>query len=66
MEALFLLIPLSLLAFGVALWIFIQMSRSGQFDDVEGQGYSILMDDDSSAPHNDAPVNPKTQKPAGA
>lgn len=48
MEALFLLVPLSLLAFCLALWIFVRMTRNGQFDDVEGHGYSILMDDDNA------------------
>ncbi len=49
MEALFLLIPLSLIALGVAIWIFLRMNGSGQFDDTEGPAYSILLDDDDPA-----------------
>ena len=47
MESLFLLIPLSLgLVFliGVIFWWSL---KSGQFDDLEGPAYRILMDDDT-------------------
>jgi len=50
MLALNLLLPLSLLfvlAIGVALWWAI---FSGQFDDVERLGTSILQDDDAASP----------------
>ncbi len=46
MEILYLIIPLSVfLVFliGVVFWWSV---RSGQFDDLEGPGYRILMDDD--------------------
>jgi cbb3-type cytochrome oxidase maturation protein len=46
MEALYLLIPLSLVLVGLAIWVFFSMSESGQFDDMEGPAHSILMDDD--------------------
>ncbi len=46
MESLFLLIPLSLLLVGLAIWVFLRMSDTGQFDDMEGPAHSILMDDD--------------------
>ncbi len=46
MEALYLLIPLSLLLVGLAVWLFFRMSDSGQFDDLDGPAHSILMDDD--------------------
>jgi cbb3-type cytochrome oxidase maturation protein len=45
-EALYLLIPLSLLAVAAALWLFLRMSDSGQFDDLESPGHGILLDDD--------------------
>lgn len=47
MEALFLLIPLSVvvvLALVVVLWWAV---AAGQFDDFEGPAYQILMDDDT-------------------
>lgn len=46
MEALYLLIPISLVIVAIAVWIFFRMSDSGQFDDMEGPAHSILMDDD--------------------
>lgn len=49
MEALFLLIPLSLLALLGAVWIFLRMNGSGQFDDCDSRAVSILMDDDLPA-----------------
>lgn len=46
MEILYLLIPLSLVLVAVIVWIFLWAVRSGQFDDLEGPAYQILMDDD--------------------
>lgn len=46
MEILYLLIPLSVIlvfCIGIAFWWSL---RSGQYDDLEGPGYRILMDDD--------------------
>ena len=48
MEVLFLLVPLSLLGLGVAIWLFFRMNASGQFDDDQGPAWSILLDDDSA------------------
>ncbi len=48
MEALILLIPLSLLAVGIAVAVFFRMNATGQFDDDEGPAWSVLMDDDSA------------------
>ncbi len=46
MESLYLLIPLSVvLVFLIAL-LFWWSVRSGQFDDLEGPGFRVLMDDD--------------------
>lgn len=46
MEIMYLLIPVSVvLVFLIAL-VFWWSVRSGQFDDMEGPGYRILMDDD--------------------
>ena len=48
METLYLLIPLSVVLvflIGVAFWWSL---RSGQFDDLEGPSYRVLMDDDRS------------------
>jgi len=48
-ETLYLLIPLSVVlvfAIGVAFWWSV---RAGQFDDLEGPSYRVLMDDDRPA-----------------
>ncbi|KXS39809.1 MAG: cbb3-type cytochrome oxidase maturation protein [Halomonadaceae bacterium T82-2] len=46
MSILYLLIPLSLLLLGLAVWAFFWAVRSGQFDDLEGPAHRILFDDD--------------------
>ena len=53
MEALFLLVPLSVCLVALAIWIFFGASDSGQFDDLEGPGIAVLHDDDSV--HGDSP-----------
>lgn len=46
MEILYLLIPLSvILVFAIAVTFWISV-RGGQFDDLEGPGFKVLMDDD--------------------
>ncbi|MRW90222.1 cbb3-type cytochrome oxidase assembly protein CcoS [Duganella sp. FT80W] len=46
MEALYLLIPLSVALVFIALWIFFRASDDGQFDDLVGPALRILQDDD--------------------
>jgi cbb3-type cytochrome oxidase maturation protein len=46
MEALYLLVPLSLIMVGVAIWVFFGAADSGQFDDLEGPALRILREDD--------------------
>lgn len=48
MESLYLLIPMSLVVVGVIVLILYWAVKSGQFEDLEGPGHSILMDDDVS------------------
>jgi cbb3-type cytochrome oxidase maturation protein len=46
MEILYLLVPISVVLvflIGIAFWWSL---RNGQFDDMEGPGYRVLMDDD--------------------
>lgn len=52
MESLFLLIPISLLLVGLLAWIFYWSVKAGQFDDLEGPGEAILMDDDTPKSKN--------------
>ncbi len=46
MEILFVLIPLSLILLGIAVWAFFWAVKSGQFDDLDSPAYRILLDDD--------------------
>ena len=46
MRILYLLIPLTVAVFGIAIAAFIWSVRTGQFDDLEGPAHRILMDDD--------------------
>ena len=47
MDILFLLIPVSILVLIVAIWAFVWAVKSGQFEDLEGPAYRIIMDDDN-------------------
>ena len=55
MDILLLLIPLSLVLVGVIAWIMLWAAKSGQFDDLEGPGHSVIMDDDNPPRRDDAP-----------
>jgi cbb3-type cytochrome oxidase maturation protein len=46
LKILFLLIPISLIIMGIAIWVFLWAVRSGQYEDLEGPAHRILMDDD--------------------
>lgn len=54
MEILYLLIPLSVVLVFLIGAIFWWSVRSGQFDDMEGPGYRMLMDDDRPRPLDNA------------
>ena len=49
MEALYLLVPLSIVLVALAIWVFFGAADSGQFDDLEGPALRILRDDDSAS-----------------
>ncbi len=75
MESLYLLIPLSVVLVFLIGLVFWWSLRSGQFDDLEGPGYRVLMDDDKlgdtrgdtrgDAPDLAADVNPDPARSAG-
>jgi len=56
---LYVLIPLALMLLSVAVWALIWAIRTGQFDDLESHGWSVVLDDDQKPPpeHGD-PVEP--------
>ncbi|RUO38355.1 cbb3-type cytochrome oxidase assembly protein CcoS [Aliidiomarina shirensis] len=46
MEILHLMVPIAIILVIIAIVIFFWAVRSGQFDDLERQGYNILLDED--------------------
>jgi len=46
MEALYLLVPLSIAVVFGAIWLFFRMADGGQFDDLVSPAWRILQDDD--------------------
>ena len=65
MESVYLLIPVSVvLVFGIAL-AFWWSVRSGQFDDLEGPGFKVLMDDAQPLPTVKDTVRDKEQSGNG-
>ncbi|CAM3587323.1 cbb3-type cytochrome oxidase assembly protein CcoS [Halomonas lysinitropha] len=54
MSILYLLIPLSLILLGLAVWAFFWAVKHDQFEDLEGPAYRILFDeDDNDRPKQD-------------
>ena len=70
MEILYLMVPLGLVLVGIGLWAFFWAVGSGQFDDLDSPGWSVLDDerkrqtsgdgtgDDSSRPAEQEPPRP--------
>jgi cbb3-type cytochrome oxidase maturation protein len=56
-NSLYILIPLSVLLVFVIGLIFWWSVRSGQFDDLEGPGFRILMDDDLPSESTEKPAD---------
>jgi cbb3-type cytochrome oxidase maturation protein len=46
MEALYLLVPFSVVVVFFSIWLFLNMSDSGQFDDMVGPALRVVQDDD--------------------
>ncbi len=66
MNMVYLLIPLALMLVGVAAWALIWAIRSGQFEDLESQGWSVVLDDDEKPPPGpDEPAEDDNAKEAG-
>ena len=58
MKIIFILIPLSLMLLGVAIWGFFWMVRNDQFDDLESPAWRILTDDEAPGPGSKSPDEP--------
>ena len=55
MSMVYVLIPLALMLLAVAVWALIWAIRSGQFDDLESHGWSVVLDDDQKPPGDPQP-----------
>ena len=53
MNILLVLVPVSLLLIGLAVWAFFWAVDSGQFDDLDTPGFRALDDDNQPGPKND-------------
>lgn len=65
MDILYLLIPLSLVLVFVIAALFWWSLKSGQYEDLEGPGYRILMDDDETGPPKNRSTVDSDQNAAG-
>ncbi|MFU8785439.1 cbb3-type cytochrome oxidase assembly protein CcoS [Aliidiomarina sp.] len=54
MEILHLMVPIAIILVVIAIVIFFWAVRTGQFDDLERQGYSVLLDEDNEQPKSAA------------
>lgn len=53
MESLYILIPVAIALVFIAVGVFVLAVKSEQFEDLERQGMSILLDDDDTPHHED-------------
>ena len=50
MSMLYVLIPLAVVLLAFAIWALIWAIKTGQFDDLESHGWSVVLDDDQKPP----------------
>ena len=58
MEILFLMVPLGMVLVGLGIWAFFWAVGSGQFDDLDSPGWTVLGDEDppkASPPEDEVP-----------
>jgi cbb3-type cytochrome oxidase maturation protein len=58
MEILFLMVPLGMVLVGLGIWAFFWAVGSGQFDDLDSPGWTVLGDEDppkGSPPEDERP-----------
>jgi cbb3-type cytochrome oxidase maturation protein len=64
MSMLYVLIPLALMLLAFAAWALIWAIRSGQFDDLESHGWSVVLDDDQRPPPEPDTGSANTNEPS--
>ena len=57
MTMLYVLIPLAVVLLGLAVWALLWAIKTGQFDDLESHGWSVVLDDDQKPPPIDDDEN---------
>ena len=62
MESIYLLIPISVILVFIIAIAFWWSVRSGQFDDLEGPGFRVLMDEDMPKLQNDVQESNESKK----
>ena len=60
MEILYIMIPLGLVLVAIGLWAFFWATGSGQFDDLDSPGWTVL-EDDQAPPREDPPASEPPQ-----
>jgi len=55
MNMLYVLIGLALVLLGAAIWAMFWAIRNRQFDDLDSQGWSVVLDDDQKPPQSSHP-----------
>ena len=50
MTMLYVLIPLAVVLLAVAVWAMLWAIKTGQFDDLDSHGWSVVLDDDQKPP----------------
>ena len=58
MTMLYVLIPLAVILLGFAVWALLWAIKTGQFDDLESHGWSVVLDDDQKPPPLDDDETP--------
>jgi cbb3-type cytochrome oxidase maturation protein len=58
MTMLYVLIPLAVLLLALAVWALLWAIKTGQFDDLESHGWSVVLDDDQKPPPVDDDEKP--------
>ncbi|KAF1709604.1 cbb3-type cytochrome oxidase assembly protein CcoS [Pseudoxanthomonas sacheonensis] len=61
MNSLLLLVPLSLVLLGLAVWAFVAAVRGGQFDDLDTPALDILRDEKNDAANDAANATPERE-----
>lgn len=62
MEILHLMVPIAIILVIIAIALFFWAVRTGQFDDLERQGYNILLDDEQKKPSKKTSASDKEKQ----